>query len=383
MVPPRHASVAVLCAAAALCSCTTKLDFDSVSDPSRGDAAVLAADASRASEHDAGQSLETELVSGPDPVRAPAAEPAAGGAKPDTADAASPLITDAAAPLQDSGAAPVSDSGAVSASDGGAVPANDSGAVPSPAGFSCAAVAPAATFCDDFERSNLVETWSWTYVSPETPPAGAIVNDGQAARSGKGSLLAVVNDGVGPADYFAVIANKTFQQFEGKPIHVEVDFDLRVEQIDPGRGRRVMLFQFLFGTLAEGYGQLTLQLESSGLNAHARFIENDTVKPEAPGVVPPTLTVSHALKPVPNVNEWVHVRFTLDAVNPSGPGNHASMVIDDTVLFDGALNYALRRLEPRIELGIPWVDTELITDQDTSKIWRVRYDNVLVRIQPR
>jgi len=249
-----------------------------------------------------------------------------------------------------------------------------------PATFSCASITPPATFCDDFEGEVPEDVWSDVVIAPMTPmPAGAIRQDTRDRRAGTRSLLAVAQEGIGPSSWFSIAAVQTFPRLL-QPARLTSEFDMKIEQIDPRPDQLAMAFQLIFGTQAEGYNQFTLQLESRGVDVSTRFVQNDY--PASDSEVDPRSEFGQPSSS-PAINQWVHVTFRLEATNPAGGGNRAFLQIDDRVLFDGPLAYDLRPLTPQIEIGVPWVDSTQITEQDRSRAWRVRFDNFLVRIDPR
>lgn len=228
--------------------------------------------------------------------------------------------------------------------------------------FSCSSLDPAPTFCDDFDSETSTDTWNRLEVLPSG--SGSVVVDSDAALSRPNSLLASVT-GADRGVYLRAAALKTFATYENTPIHVRISFDMMVEQIDPRMNARVIAFQFLFGDL-QGYNQLVLNLESTGTEVNSQFSE-------ALGPDPGTRVGD--TKSVPNLNEWSHVEFELQVFNPQGSGNNATLSIDSVELFKQALSYDLRAGVPRMELGIPWVDTN-----QAAEAWQIRYDNVRVDI---
>jgi hypothetical protein len=79
----------------------------------------------------------------------------------------------------------------------------------------------------------------------------------------------------------------------------------------------------------------------------------------------------------------VHVVYTLEVKDLSGVGNTAAVTVDDVSVFADSPSFGLRAADVRLEIGVPWVDMSKFTAQEKSKSWRVRYDNVLVRNEPR
>jgi len=211
-------------------------------------------------------------------------------------------------------------------------------------------------------------------------PAGAggtIAGDSAQYETTPNSLLATVPafPTAPPGGYVASIMQESFSSFEGMPISVHVAFDMFVEQVDNHAGARIMAFQFLFGLGDATFNQLVINVTSTGPNVTTVFSENLGGKGMG--------SMGGDAQHVPDVGHWGHVVFDLQAYNPSGMsdsagrGNTVKVTIDNTVLFNGALKYPLYKDKPRIELGIPYVDTSIATQP-----WRMRYDNFQATLTP-
>ncbi len=245
-----------------------------------------------------------------------------------------------------------------------------------PKAFSCATLSPPATFCDSFDSKSAADTWSATLVAP-TGAGGLIADDNSSALSLPNSLLATVPVITMPG-YTASIVQQTFGMFEGKAMDVHVAFDMKVDQVDPRAGARILAFQFLFGLGTATYNQLVINLTSTGSNVTSVFTEN--LGGATQGSV--TADIAHA----PEINTWAHVTFDLAVFNPSGSantgaqGNNAKVTIDGVTLFNAGLHYPLMMNQPRLELGIPGVDT---SSGVASQPWRVRFDNFQATLTPK
>lgn len=354
-------------------SCGWALDFDAVSarsNKSELDGSV----SSLPPESSAGQGGTTLHPSGA------AGMPTAGH------DESPNYVTDAGSTAaKDSG---VRDSGLsdASMSDAGmsdAAPGIDADEHLDPAKFSCAAIQPAPTFCDDFESGSL-SMWGPRLIEPETSvPPGSIDLDSRAARSGHGSLVAVVDPAVpscGPCELAVCLQLPLHELQSHQEVHIE--FDMRVEEIDSHPGRRSALFQFYFGSPERGYSQHVLEVQSTGELTEAVLVEYATDGQSPQDTADPsTFTHEHELQPGPPLNEWVHVEYVLDAVDSTGSGNSLKLTVGDAVLATGPLFFSLRYQEPTLELGVPFVETADFSDADANGGWQVRFDNLLVRIE--
>ncbi len=225
--------------------------------------------------------------------------------------------------------------------------------------FSCAALSPAPTFCDDFDGKPPLEVWSAVPISPAVG-GGAVAGNNVFALSPPNSLLATTA-GAAAGTYVSSAAQQTFNAFEGKPMDAHISFDMMVETIDPTPGARIVAFQFLFGPLTQ-YNQLVINLSSTGTAVTSQFTENLGGAMQA--------TTKGDTQHVPELKKWVHVTFDLEVFNPSGQGNNAKVTVDSVTLFDTGLHYQLYRDQPRLEVGVPWVDTTVPTQP-----WGIRYDN--------
>jgi hypothetical protein len=368
MASPRAAFCALLGVSAAFLGCTATLDFAALSaGDDRVDGGRARADASvNTGLHDAAR---------PPFVEAPQGSDGAGRTVPDIE------------VVRDTGRAPDAGSRApddASAADAGlpAQAVRDAGAA-DPSSFDCLKVNPPATFCDDFETPGpLQPKWDETYASPV--PGGSIGRDTTAARAGMGSMLASLAPHLTQDDAFnEVWATKAFRGFAGLRARYVVEFDLRVEQVDPLAKLQLNLFQFLLGSKVDGFTVLSLLLASSEAGKPlVSFLEQEFVAddPATPEVEASPASPPHPFSPVPNLNEWAHVTFVLDANEPSGFDNRASLTVGNTLLYGGPLFFALREYEPTIDLGLPTL-LGTITQVEPGTAWRVRYDNVLVRVE--
>jgi hypothetical protein len=179
----------------------------------------------------------------------------------------------------------------------------------------------------------------------------------------------------------SVCLRAAFYELQGHQ-QLTIEFDMRVEQIDWHVGRRSALLHFYMGSPERGYSQHLLELQSMGEQAEAAFVELDT-DGQVAGSMPYPVSFNHGFQSGPELQEWVHVKYVLDAVDSDGSGNALRLTVGDTVLADGLLHYGLRYREPELELGVPFVYTGELDAADSNEGWQVRYDNVLVVIEPR
>jgi hypothetical protein len=355
--------------------CASGLDFDHVSSGRHGhDAGARASDAGSA---EPPVTVDTAAPNDPPGLVSPHDAGVVGASTTQARDGSSGARSSAAAFAADAGS-----SAAAFAADAGP---SDPVVRTDPAAFSCAVVSPKPYFCDDFESLALSSHWSDVVVYPTDPlPGGTIDIDNHAARAGHNSLLVEVNEGLSVCDDCIELgAQLTLPNLQG-PTTLITEFDLRVEQIDPNEGRSIVLFQTWWGTSEAGFTQHTLQLESSGGSAWTGLVEIATDGQSLRSTEQPNQTwTEHQWQQTPMLSEWVHVVYTLDVQDAIGTSNVARLTVDDVVLFDGPLAFPLLNAKAEMEIGVPWVDMSLFQEQDVSTPWRIRYDNVLVRYEPR
>jgi hypothetical protein len=245
-------------------------------------------------------------------------------------------------------------------------PVHDAGSISPEHTFTCMDEQD-ATFCDDFDTRAPDKTWTMVIVEPGNAGGYVKAEDNDDALSAPKSLLVSVpgkfDKGV---SYAASALQRTFASYTGMHIRVNVAFDMRVEKFDSLAYARIIAFQFLYGD-ATSYNQLVYALESREDSIVSQFSES---------VGPAPKSRAGDFENLPDLDEWVHVEFELNVANPEGGGNRVTLTVDDVKLFDNELELYLRGGEPRMELGIPWVDSSKATEP-----WRIRYDNVLVNIE--
>jgi hypothetical protein len=266
--------------------------------------------------------------------------------------------------------------------DAGPMPRNDQ----SPATFSCERVTPAPTFCDDFENDSLLERWGDVTTTRTPQLGGTIAHDSTAPRAGMSSLLAVLDQGVTPCDgCLHVGVGKGLPDFVG-PTRVTIEFDVRVDQADSRPQHSIMLWRYILGRDDIGYTMHTLMLDSAnGDGLSAAFVEWDA-DGVGPDVVidqntelPPVVPYWHDEQPALGLYQWSHVKYVLDAAGVTDRGVNVTLTIDDVELFNNVPHYAVHNGHPRLEMGIPEVTFTDFSQGESTEIWRVRYDNVLVR----
>ncbi|MDB4991522.1 MAG: hypothetical protein JWN04_6700 [Myxococcaceae bacterium] len=260
-----------------------------------------------------------------------------------------------------------SPSSVLASADAEAAVQADAGAM---ATFACADLVPAAQFCDDFEALNLASRWDPVDVYPVS--FGLIDIDQTSARSGEGSLVAELYEGIDACDNCIHAEVHHELAAISAATQLSAEFDLKVEVIDPGLSRRVGLFQVGFGDDQ----LLSLEVASTGMHLTANFVEYD---------LPANATVAarfdHEAFALPAVDRWVHVRFVLDVSAAGGSDDSATVAIDDATLFSGRLHNALRAGAPFVELGLPWLDQSQLSSEAPNQSWRARFDNFVLRTE--
>lgn len=350
--------------AATQVGCASGLDFDRVSSGRHG------ADAGAPRAPDAG-SVDMGVAT-------PATVPSGAHEDAGAARSGQPAAAPAMAKAPETTAATVTRATDAELEDAG--PSDAAMAAP-PTEFSCATVTPKPYFCDDFESLDLAGHWSDVTVNPADPAGGTLLIDSSTARAGKSSLLAEVAEGLSVCNNcIEVRAGFTLPNLHGR-IKLTAELDVRVEQIDPENGRRVVLFQVWWGTREAGFTQQTLQLWSSDGAAWAGLVEIATDPDRGDGSEPEHHPAEHHWQETSLLSEWMHVVYELDVLDALGTASMAKLTVGDLVLFNGPLSLPLQSGKAALEIGVPWVDMEWFGAEETSQAWRVRYDNVLVRYE--
>ncbi|MET0344080.1 MAG: hypothetical protein ABW252_23905 [Polyangiales bacterium] len=250
-------------------------------------------------------------------------------------------------------------------------------------GFSCRTRTPPVVFCDDFESEPLEAIWDEVLSAPRD--GGVVAREPGDSVSPRTGLRVSVAEGIPAGTYVSMGLHEALPASAASRT-LAIDFDLKVEALDPKPGRDIVAFQLLLGD-GDGDGerdgernQLVLDLQSAGGGSvRARFNENLLAADGSS--LDATL---HELAMQPVTGSWAHVSFLLDVRAPSGGKNQVALRIGPrdgapsqaVKLFEGPLKHALRGGQPHMEVGIPWLSTAELTAP-----WRIRYDNVLVRIR--
>jgi hypothetical protein len=245
--------------------------------------------------------------------------------------------------------------------------------IPAPSDFECEAFEgeELVALCDDFDDDDrpLEDVWSSVEVIPSGNGAMETKMDGDGSRSRPNHLFASIGgsyeqDTMGNWPYAASLVRHDFTNLQDKPFIARITFEMRVDAFDPLEKTRVSAAQFLFGDLAN-LNQMVLNLESRGSTVSAQFTENTSKGGFNAG----------RFKAI-QLDTWLEVEMELEINEPEGDDNYVTVTLENETLFEGKLSYDLFGLEPRFELGVPWVDTML-----ASAPWELRYDNVLVLVK--
>jgi hypothetical protein len=228
---------------------------------------------------------------------------------------------------------------------------------------------PDADFCDDFDSEPLADRWGADALLVAPEGQGEIETSSSDAVSEPNALVATMNGMVSEGAYAACIASHRYQLYEDKAFHAHVSFAIKVEDFDSSQGVMISAFQFLLGSEVETepFNQLVFNIRSNGTSVSGLFTENIGG--------PSTDTHSGDPQSGPAISKWTQVEFDLWVSDPSGGGgNKATLKVGEKLLWDNKLKLDLFGGVPRMELGVPAIDTD-------SDDWRIRYDNVLVEIE--
>ena len=222
---------------------------------------------------------------------------------------------------------------------------------------------PPAIFCDDFDAAPLGTKWPKVEVMN-----GEATNDKGAATSAPNSLLSVANP-VGVTGRVRAVSTVGFPDVNSAKVGLRISFNLRVDQFDSAIGAKTNVFDFIYGSVTD-FNQVALVLISTGSAVSVLLAEN----PQKVGD-PNNLYHEYGPFPIrPALGQWTKVAVDLDILNPFGTGNAVRVALDDQMQLDAALFYPLKGETPRLELGVGWVDSEMMPTQT----WAIRYDDFLV-----
>ncbi len=232
----------------------------------------------------------------------------------------------------------------------------------------CTGDNPARQFCDDFDGQSVGSIWGGI-----EEQYGAVSNDSRASVSGTVSMLAS-SDGVDAGTIVRAVVKRAFPEHADSVVGIRASFDMRVDQFDPRAGAQIGAFALLFGPL-DNFNQLVLNVNSTGDDISVQLAEN------AVSVADPSSTEDngyavHGPFSEPAPDTWTNIRVEVDVFKPDGGGNQLRIFLDGEQKFNGPLVLDLKGAEPRLELGLTWVDT-VGTAADP---WSVRYDNFVVEM---
>lgn len=222
---------------------------------------------------------------------------------------------------------------------------------------------PPAIFCDDFDADAIGTKWPKVEVMN-----GEITNDKGPATSKPNALLSTAAP-VGVTGRVRAVSGVSFPDVNSTKIGLRISFNIRVDQFDTAIGAKANVFDFIYGPVTD-FNQVALVLVSTGDTFSVLLAEN-------PQTVGEPNNKYHEYGPFtfkPTLGQWTNVALNLDITNPFGEGNTVRLALDDELQLDTALLYPLKGETPRLELGVGWVDSELMA----TNTWEVRYDDFLV-----
>jgi hypothetical protein len=229
--------------------------------------------------------------------------------------------------------------------------------------FCAAHSTPPAIFCDDFDADALGKKWPKLEVMN-----GEVTNDAVASTSAPDSLLSIA-DPVGMTGRVRAVSTVSFPNLNSTKVGLRISFNLRVDQFDSAIGAKTNVFDFVYGPVTD-FNQVILVLISTGDTVSVMLAEN-------PQKVGDPNNLYHEYGPFTvklALQQWTKVAVDLDITSPLGPGNTVRLALDDQLQLDTALLYPLKGETPRLELGVGWVDSEMMSTQS----WAIRYDDFLV-----
>jgi len=222
---------------------------------------------------------------------------------------------------------------------------------------------PPAIFCDDFDADAFGTKWPKVEVMN-----GSVDQNSGSATSQPNALLSIANP-VGITGRVRAVGSVSFPDLNSTKVGLRISFNMSVDQFDHAIGAKANVFDFIYGSVTD-FNQVILVLVSTG-DAYSVMLAENPQKVGDPN------NLYHEYGPFtfkPPVDQWTKVAIDLDITNPTGDGNTVRVSLDDQSQLDTALLYPLKGETPRLELGVGWVDTEMMS----SQTWAVRYDDFLV-----
>jgi hypothetical protein len=227
----------------------------------------------------------------------------------------------------------------------------------------CDSLAIAPTFCDDFDTKPIADKWEGLENSN-----GLVTNDALGKFLSSPAAMAAKSSAIPKGGTVRAVAKKAFTNFNGKPVSINVSFDVFVEAFDPSPDGLIAAFALLFG-IDKNYIEFVLNLHSTGTGVTAQVTEAGE-NPD--GSAPYAL---HGPFPKrPKVNDWTNIRLEFAIQNTTGTGNLLHVFIDGEEQFNGSLEKPLKSAVPRMELGSGWA-------QSPAAPWVVRYDNFVADLR--
>jgi hypothetical protein len=222
---------------------------------------------------------------------------------------------------------------------------------------------PPAIFCDDFDAAPLDMKWPNLDVMN-----GEATNDTGAATSAPNSLLSVA-DPVGVTGKVRAVSTVGFLELSSTKVGLRISFNMRVDQFDSAIGAKTNVFDFLYGSITD-FNQVLVVLQSTGSEVLVMLAENPQKVGDSNNLY--QQYGPFPIRPLPG--QWTKVAVDIDILNPTGAGNSVRFALDDQMLLDTTLLYPFKGQTPRLELGVGWVDSEMMP----SQTWAIRYDDFLV-----
>lgn len=250
--------------------------------------------------------------------------------------------------LREEGASGVLDAATSSPSDGGAGDAPVADATPTPTAF-CASLSPKPTLCADFDSNPFSAGWD----KEEVYGQGRLSADDGASVSSPRSLRSVFLQGTtGGA------ANLERRLETALKSRLLVDFDVKVESYDD---QRALLFVVELTAAGSRTDRLAFRVQRGvGADVHeAAELADGGIDYAATGAIP-----------LP-AGSFAHVTWE---VKTATDGSSMSLDVDGTKRSTSGLRAHQYLSTPKVSVGIAYLG-----QADTD--WRVRFDNVVIKVE--
>jgi hypothetical protein len=236
----------------------------------------------------------------------------------------------------------------------------------------CSQLVPAPRFCDDFDYEQEEPFERWTLLVQQKGTASLNGDEYVSPRRSFLSTSQAFQPGGATDEFPEAFAHLELPELADKALQMTISCDFMVESFDSSMDAYVTVLSFDYDR-ADGGHLLDLDLVPAPglfLALGEQNIATDESEPEQ------MLHGRVAGDPLMQ-SIWYHVDLLIDIRQPRGADNWFTLSVDGVARKTAPFTFPLAGGEPELALGI--------TDTGASPInpWRLRFDNFVVRIEPR